>query len=420
MSNIYKKSFEIFANYKKKNGQDLIYLDNASTSLVSDMVIDQISKYYKNDKSNTDRGLYNTEINSSEIYNRSRSAVADFLNVNQDEIIFTCGSSSASNDIVRIFEKYYLDNKNKLLSKNKILISKYAHNSDLLPLQEFASRNNLELIICDSYEDFDKELSSIDNQLLLVSHTLVSNVTGEIFDVKDIFIKCNELNIFSICDATSAVGKMRIDMREIGATSSYFSAHKMYGPSGVGVAYISKLWLSRFSPVNYGGGMVSEVGPFKSYYRSDIKAYEAGSPNVAGAYGLATAIDYIKGIGLENIKSHSEELIKYLLQRLTSLNTVVIINKSLDLDEINLDNYVKSNIGIVSLVVEGVHSHDVAEYLASKHVCIRSGHMCAPILLQSFKINSVCRVSVAIYNTKNDIDELILGLQGCVDKFKIS
>ncbi len=422
---MHREEFEIYNNYPTthkatqdtvtKNGCELIYLDSSSTSLTPNIVVDSMSDYYKHSKSNTDRGLYKTEINSTKLYNDSRNKVADFLNVNNDEIIFTSGSTQSSNDLIRIFEKYYLQNKNRLVNKNKILISKYAHNSDLLPIQEFSISNNLKLIICDNLEDFYDNLK---DDVLIVSHTLVSNVTGGIFDLRDLFAKCSDLSIFTICDLTSGVGKIDINLKDLGMSAAYFSAHKMYGPSGVGVTYINKSWLLRFSPVNYGGGMVSDVSEDKSYYRSDIKAYEAGSHNVAGALGLSVAIDYINNIGIENIRTHQEELTKYLIIKLLQIDSLTPLRSRIQMSsEGQVTEKQSYNVGIVSFVINGIHSHDVAEYLACKHICIRSGHMCAPILLKSFGVSNVCRVSFGIYNNKEDIDELVLALRECVDKF---
>lgn len=414
--NFNKEDFSIFSNYQKES-KTLIYLDNAASSLTPDCVIDSLSEYYKNWKSNADRGSYLSAIKSSEIINETRKSVSDFIGAtNLGQVIFTSGSTMSANMLVLTFEKFYLKNKDvKFQNKDEILLSVFAHSSDILPWQEFALRNKLKLKVCNE-EDF---VNAINEKTLIVSHPISSNVTGEIFDLNDVLQKSNLCGAFTVCDATSSIGHINFSLQHSNnkyIDALYFSSHKMCGPSGVGILYLKKDWIDLFIPAFVGGGMVDEINlNSESIYRKDIKAYEAGSPDTASIYALGVAIKYLEEITLNEIENRVRLITQYTIDELNKLNN----NKV----QVNLytQNDVRLNSGIVSFELEVnhqvVHSHDVGEVLARDNVCVRTGHHCAKLFMKEINKSSLTRISLYFYNDKEDVNMLINGLKKVIEIF---
>ncbi len=417
-----KEDFPIF-----KNIPNLVYLDNASTSQTPDKVLDAMNYYYTHHKSNIDRGLYKIEQDSSLKYEEARKKVATFVNVENDEVIFTSGSTDASNKLVLLLEKYFknLENKGKLNTdtKNEILILNTTHNSDLIPLQEYAKRNNLKIKI----EDIENILENITERTFIVSAQLVSNVTGKIFEFKNIFLKAKEMHAFSVCDITAAAGHIAIDLKDLGCDAAYFSAHKMCGPTGVGALFIKREYTRNMEPVFFGGNMVSRVvnnNFSNNEYRSDIKLFESGTQNIAGVIGLAAATDYLQdksyGLGLENIFDHNQKLLKYFYESLEKEENKDVKNSI----EIYSEKDLEKNIGIISFNIknnkgDAIHAHDVAQILAGDNICVRSGKHCADLFLQESNIVASTRISFYFYDTEQDIDLFFISLKKVIQKFKV-
>jgi cysteine desulfurase/selenocysteine lyase len=432
MSSMHKEDFIIFENFKNnpdnKSGSDLVYLDNASTSQTPTQVLSAISYYYTNHKSNIDRGLYTLEETSTQKYEETRKAFAKFLNVDSSEIIFTSGATDSSNKLVLIMEKHLAKYPDLYKTKNQIFLLKETHSSELLPLQEYAHRNKLEIKIFNNLQELENEISE---NTLIVSLPLVSNVTGEIFEVKSVFEKCKSVNAFSICDATSAAGHMKLDLKNISCDAAYFSLHKMCGPNGVGVLYLKREYSRDMENIFVGGGTVSEYKENKSLYRSDVKYFETGTQNIEGVIASKIALDYLENIGLENIKNHNQELLKYFYESLEKEENIKIKNNletySKDINSENtfdkLEKNENKNIGIISFNIKGVHSHDTAQILADDNVCVRSGHNCAQVLMkylkEKYNVISVVRASFYFYNTKEDVDKLFISLNKVMQKFKL-
>ena len=257
-----------------------------------------------------------------------------------------------------------------------------------------------------------------------------SNVTGEIFDVKKIFAKAksfklknpkNEEEIFTICDMTASAGHIKINVEELCCDAAYFSAHKMCGPTGVGILYIKRNLMREMYPATFGGGMVSEVLSDSSTYRSDIKRFEAGTPNIAGAIGYGAAVDYINNLDIEKIREHTKNILKYAVEELTKLEDRGVV-------KIFTEKNFEKNIGIISFEVYKkadlrnknyknsdetsnknltIHPHDVAQILADNNIAVRSGHHCAALLMDHLAVTSLTRASFYFYNTKKDVDALI-------------
>lgn len=419
-----KKDFKIFENYKNKNNSVLTYLDTAASSLTPKVVTDKLLEYYEEYRSNIDRGLYKTAIEATSEYDAVRIKTAKFIGAETDDIIFTSGSTSASNMLVNLIEKHideYRDSSgvNLYLEKDEILVSVYAHHSDLVPLQEYANRNNLKIKLISPEESvesgensksyFDKFTSSINEKTLLISHPLVSNVSGEIFDIESLSTEAKKVKAFFISDMTSAAGHIEINVKDLGIHAGYFGGHKMCGPTGVGVLYIDRNFSRAMSPVSFGGGMVWEVNDETSNYRSDVKAFEAGTSSIADVIAFGAAIDYLNTILLVNIQEHVKGLVEYAKTE---------IQKNFA-DKVNVyAAETDHNAGILSFDYKGVHPHDVAEVLSRDSVCVRAGHHCAQPLMRHYGVTALSRISFYIYNDKTDIDNFINSLKKVVEVFK--
>ena len=439
---MHKQDFQIFNNYinAKDNAGHLpmTYLDTAASSLTPDYVVDKMNKYYFDYRSNIDRGLYASATKATFEYEESRKKIAKFINANDDEIIFTSSSTDSSNKLVMMLESYLKE------KSGEILVSAYSHHSDLVPLQELAKNNNLKIILCTDERDF---INKISENTILISCVHASNVTGQIFYIKSIFAKAREIskNIFTICDMTASVGHINVDVKDIECDAAYFGAHKMCGPTGVGALYIKREIMRNMFPATFGGGMVSEVLDDVSTYRSDIKRFEAGTGNIAGVIGFGAAVDYINNLGKENdrkeveenksgleiIRNHTKEILDYALSELSKLeesgliklfternteNNIGIISfevykKNKDLNNLNSDLDVNIKTRLV------IHPHDVAQILADNHVAVRSGHHCAAPLMRKLNVTALTRASFYFYNTKDDVDALIINLKKVQDIF---
>ena len=438
---MHKEDFQIFNNYinAKDNAGHLpmVYLDTAASSLTPDYVVKKMNEYYFDYRSNIDRGLYTSATRATFEYEESRKKIAKFINANDDEVIFTSSSTDSSNKLVMMLESYLKetgvinkkgDTEGVTLERKEILVSTYSHHSDLVPLQKLAQNNNLNIILCTDEQDF---INKISPNTILISCVHASNVTGQIFDVKSIFAKVREIskNIFTICDMTASVGHINVDVKDIDCDAAYFGAHKMCGPTGVGALYIKREIMRNMFPATFGGGMVSEVLDDVSTYRSDIKRFEAGTGNIAGVIGFGAAVDYINNLGKENdrkeveenksgleiIRNHTKEILDYALSELSKLEESGILKLFIERDTEN-------NIGIISFEVYKksggvIHPHDVAQILADNHVAVRSGHHCAAPLMRKLNVTALTRASFYFYNTKDDVDALIINLKKVQDIF---
>lgn len=411
-----KKQFKIFENYKNEKGEDLIYLDSASSSLTPNSVIEKMNEYYFNYRSNIDRAISSISIKATNEYDKSINALSKYLNCEEEEIIWTSGATMSSNMLIDMI--YLYDEKNKFLNEeDEILTTILEHHSSLLPLQKLAKdkKMNLKFLDLDSY--FDLDLSDLDNivssKTKIVSITLVSNVLGIVNNVENIIKKIKEINpnVFVICDGTSAFGHIDIDMKRLqNVDAMYFSAHKAFGPTGVGVLFLKREISRNMTPSILGGGIVSHVEKDSYSLRSDIKVFEAGTRNIAGVIGTGEAIKFLEE-NRNNILIHNQKLVKYFLYK---LNELCSENNSLNIKIYGGEN--ENNIGIISFQVFvneiEIHPHDMAEIFARFNISVRAGHHCAEPLMSYFNIpNGLTRISFHIYNTEEDIDKVIEALK---------
>lgn len=403
---IYREDFPILKRKIKNN--DLIFFDNGATTQKPIQVIDAISDYYKNYNSNIHRSVYTLGDESEKIYEESKHLVKEFINANShEEIIYTSGTTESMNFIARIIEQDVEDG-------DEIILTYMEHHANLVPWQQLAIRKNLTLRFLDL--DLDelgrininqlKELINDKTKIVSICHA--SNVLGNINPVYEIGSLLKDKDIYFVVDAAQSVPHMKIDVDKMNCDFLAFSAHKMCGPTGIGVLYGKKNLLEKFDPVEFGGGMIGVVEEKSSTWAILPDKFEAGTPLLAEAAGLGATIKYLEDIGLENIESYTKELTKYLYDKLSKISNIKIYGT----------NEISDRVSLVSFNLEGVHPHDLTSFLDEKGICIRAGHQCTQPLLGKLGAYSVARASLYFYNSKEEIDFFIQVLKETKEFFE--
>ena len=390
---IYREDFPILKRKIKNN--DLIFFDNGATTQKPIQVIDAISDYYKNYNSNIHRSVYTLGDESEKIYEESKHLVKEFINANSyEEIIYTSGTTESMNFIARIIEQDVEDG-------DEIILTYMEHHANLVPWQQLAIRKNLTLRFLDLDElgriNINQLKELINDKTKIVSICHASNVLGNINPVYEIGSLLKDKDIYFVVDAAQSVPHMKIDVDKMNCDFLAFSAHKMCGPTGIGVLYGKKNLLEKFDPVEFGGGMIGVVEEKSSTWAILPDKFEAGTPLLAEAAGLGATIKYLEDIGLENIESYTKELTKYLYDELSKISNIKIYGT----------NEICDRVSLVSFNLEGVHPHDLTSFLDEKGICIRAGHQCTQPLLGKLGAYSVARASLYFYNTKEEIDFFI-------------
>lgn len=401
---IYREDFPILKRKIKNN--DLIFFDNGATTQKPIQVIDAISDYYKNYNSNIHRSVYTLGDESEKIYEESKQLVKDFINANShEEIIYTSGTTESMNFIARIIEQDVEDG-------DEIILTYMEHHANLVPWQQLAIRKNLTLRFLDLDElgriNINQLKELINDKTKIVSICHASNVLGNINPVYEIGSLLKDKDIYFVVDAAQSVPHMKIDVDKMNCDFLAFSAHKMCGPTGIGVLYGKKNLLEKFDPVEFGGGMIGVVEEKSSTWAILPDKFEAGTPLLAEAAGLGATIKYLEDIGLENIESYTKELTKYLYDELSKISNIKIYGT----------NEISDRVSLVSFNLEGVHPHDLTSFLDEKGICIRAGHQCTQPLLGKLGAYSVARASLYFYNTKEEIDFFIQVLKETKEFFE--
>ena len=401
---IYREDFPILKRKIKNN--DLIFFDNGATTQKPIQVIDAISDYYKNYNSNIHRSVYTLGDESEKIYEESKHLVKEFINANShEEIIYTSGTTESMNFIARIIEQDVEDG-------DEIILTYMEHHANLVPWQQLAIRKNLTLRFLDLDElgriNINQLKELINDKTKIVSICHASNVLGNINPVYEIGSLLKDKDIYFVVDAAQSVPHMKIDVEKINCDFLAFSAHKMCGPTGIGVLYGKKNLLEKFDPVEFGGGMIGVVEEKSSTWAILPDKFEAGTPLLAEAAGLGATIKYLENIGLENIESYTKELTKYLYDELSKISNIKIYGT----------NEISDRVSLVSFNLEGVHPHDLTSFLDEKGICIRAGHQCTQPLLGKLGAYSVARASLYFYNTKEEIDFFIQVLKETKEFFE--
>lgn len=401
---IYRDDFPILKRKIKNN--DLIFFDNGATTQKPIQVIDAISDYYKNYNSNIHRSVYTLGDESEKIYEESKHLVKEFINANShEEIIYTSGTTESMNFIARIIEQDVEDG-------DEIILTYMEHHANLVPWQQLAIRKNLTLRFLDLDElgriNINQLKELINDKTKIVSICHASNVLGNINPVYEIGSLLKDKDIYFVVDAAQSVPHMKIDVDKMNCDFLAFSAHKMCGPTGIGVLYGKKNLLEKFDPVEFGGGMIGVVEEKSSTWAILPDKFEAGTPLLAEAAGLGATIKYLEDIGLENIESYTKELTKYLYDELSKISNIKIYGT----------NEISDRVSLVSFNLEGVHPHDLTSFLDEKGICIRAGHQCTQPLLGKLGAYSVARASLYFYNTKEEIDFFIQVLKETKEFFE--
>ena len=383
------------------------YLDSGATTQKPQCVIDAIESYYKECNANPHRGAYSLSIEATEKYESTREKIAKFINAkNREEIIF---SKNATESLNLIAYSYGLDNLKK---DDEVVLSIMEHHSNLVPWQYVTKKTNSKLkfmYINKDYELSKEEIESkITDKTKVVGITHVSNVLGTINNVKKIIKYAHKKGAVVIVDASQSIPHMKIDVQDLDADFLVFSGHKMFAPLGIGVLYGKKELLNKMTPFLMGGDMIEYVYEQNTTFAPLPNKFEAGTQNVEGVIGLGAAIDYIEKIGYKEIQNVEEAITKYAVNELSKL----------DFLEIYITPHLKNHSSVISFNIKGVHPHDVASILDSNGVCVRSGNHCAQPLLRYLGMDSTCRASFSIYNTKEDVDNLVEALKKAYKMFE--
>jgi cysteine desulfurase/selenocysteine lyase len=401
-----RNDFPIFK--KKINGKDLVYLDNASTTQKPYSVIESITDFYSNYNSNIHRAVYQLAEEATELYENSRNKIANFINVRPEEIIFTRNTTESINLIAHSWARL------NLKKDDVIAITEIEHHSNIVPwqilCQEIGTR--LEYVGIDESGFLDVEylielISSKKVKLVSISH--MSNVLGTIVPIERIIKTAHQHDIPVIVDGAQSVPHMPVDAKKLDCDFLVFSAHKMLGPTGVGVLYAKKEFLEKMKPFMGGGDMIKEVFKFHTNYNEVPYKFEAGTPNIADVVGFGAAIDYLEKIGMENIRKHEISLTEYALESIQSLKYITIYGPT--------DSNFRG--GVISFNIADIHPHDLATIMNDHGIAIRSGHHCAQVLMQRLDVPATSRASFYIYNTKEEIDKFVNAIKEAGRIFKI-
>jgi cysteine desulfurase/selenocysteine lyase len=401
-----RNDFPIFK--KKINGKDLVYLDNASTTQKPYSVINSITDFYSNYNSNIHRAVYQLAEEATELYEQSRKKIANFINVRPEEIIFTRNTTESINLIAHSWAR------SNLKKDDVIAITEIEHHSNIVPwqilCQEIGTR--LEYVGIDESGFLDIEylielISSRKVKLVSISH--MSNVLGTIVPIERIVKTAHQYDIPVIVDGAQSVPHMPVDVKKLDCDFLVFSAHKMLGPTGVGVLYAKKELLEKMKPFMAGGDMIKEVFKFHTNYNEVPYKFEAGTPNIADVVGFGAAVEYLEKIGMENIRNHEIYLTEYALELMQSLKHITIYGP--------MDS--KFRGGVISFNIADIHPHDLATIMNDHGIAIRSGHHCAQVLMQRLDVPATSRASFYIYNTKEEIDKFVNAIKEAGRIFKI-
>ncbi len=403
-----RKDFPILKR-KVRDNKPLVYLDNASTTQKPKQVIDALTNYYNNYNANIHRSVYSIAEEATEAYEKVRDKVAKFLNISKrEEIIFVRGTTEGINLVAYAWGRKYIK------EGDIIVTTEYEHHSNIVPWQLLVKEKGAKLEYIEIDDNGELILDQLDKYLAtgkvkLVVFSLMSNVLGTISDAEKIISKCHEAGVKTLVDAAQAVPHMSVDVTKLGCDFFAFSAHKMLGPTGIGVLWVRKSVLETMDPFHGGGDMIREVHKYETTWNDLPYKFEAGTPNIADVIGFGSAIDYLSQLGMETVRKHEMELTQYALDKMSQIKGIVIYGPK----------DVSKRGGVISFNFHDVHPHDVATIVDREGVAIRSGHHCAQVLMEKLNVAATNRASFYIYNTKQDVDKLIQSLGKVSELFKL-
>jgi len=379
-------------------GKPLIYLDNAATTQKPNSVIDALTRFYKTDCSNVHRAVHTLSERATKAYEDARGTVKKFINARSDrEIVFVRGATEAINLVMNSYARP------RVKPGDEILISELEHHSNIVPWQLLCEQTGARLVVApinDSgeliLEEFERRLSP---QTALVSMAYVSNALGTVMPVHEIVRMAHDRGVPVLLDGAQATAHLRVDVQALDCDFYVFSGHKVFGPTGIGVLYGREELLERMPPYQGGGDMIRSVTFEKTEYNDLPYKFEAGTPHVAGAIGLGAALEYVTQIGLDRIAAHEHELLAYATERLGEISGLRMIGTA------------REKLSVLSFVLDGVHPHDVGTVLDMDGIAVRVGHHCAQPVMHRFGLPATTRASLAVYNTRAEVDALAHGIR---------
>lgn len=390
-----RRDFPILS--KSINGKPLVYFDNGATTQKPKAVIDAIVKYYTEQNANIHRGVHTLSREATILFEIARKTVAHFINANEDEIVFTAGTTDGINIVAGGID---------FPEGSEIIVSELEHHSNILPWQLLCERNKGKLKVVPINNDGSlqmkklEELITPNTKLIAVAH--VSNTLGVINDVEAIVKIAKLHNVPVLIDGAQSVPHTKIDIKQLGADFFVFSGHKLYGPTGIGVLWMDKKWFQKLNLAKAGGGTIKTVSFEKTEYAEGSLRFEPGTPNIEGVIGLAEAIKYINNIGIDNIAKYEHSLLKYATERLNEIPEVEIYANHLN------------KAAVISFNVKGVHPFDVGTLLDKYGIAVRTGHHCTQPLMKHYNIPGTIRASFAMYNTTEEVNLFIEALQKAI------
>ncbi len=389
---------------RKVRGRDLVYLDNAATSQKPAAVIEAISRYYERDNSNIHRGVHYLAERATAEFEAARKTIQSFLNAARpEEIIFVRSATEAINLVAQTYGRAHL------VAGDEVLITAMEHHSDIVPWQLLCEEKQARLRVAPIndageliLEEFERLLSPR-TKIVAVAH--ISNALGTINPLATMVRMAHDKGIPVLVDGAQAAPRLPVDVQELDCDFYAFSGHKAYGPTGIGVLYGKLALLEKMPPYQGGGDMISSVTFEKTTFNKVPHKFEAGTPDMAGAVGLRAALEYLNGLGLPNIVAHEHELLTYATDAISRIPGIRVIGTA------------REKAGVLSFVLDGVHPHDMGTILDQEGIAIRTGHHCAQPVMERFAVDATARASFGLYNTKEEIDALVRGIQKVKEVF---
>lgn len=398
-----RRDFPILSEHV--HGKPLVYLDNGATGQKPKQVIDAIARYYSRENSNIHRGVHYLSAQATIAYENARKKIQKLIHAPSDnEIIFLRGTTEAINLVAQSYGRTYIQRD------DEVLISAMEHHANIVPWQMLCEQTGAKLRVIPMNERGELRMDAYQTMLTektkIVAIVHVSNSLGTINPVKEMIALAHAKNIPVIIDGAQAVQHMPVDVKDLDCDFYAFSGHKMFGPTGVGILYGKKKWLDAMPPYQGGGDMIRSVTFEKTTYNDVPHKFEAGTPHIAGGIALGDTVDYLQGIGLERIAAYEKVLLDYATEKLSAVSGLHIIGTA------------QNKAGVISFILDGVHPHDVGTMLDQEGIAIRTGHHCTQPVMQFFKVPATSRVSLAFYNTHDEIDTLVKAIHKTMEMFR--
>lgn len=393
------------ALHQSIKGKPLVYLDNAASAQKPQQVIDALSGFYAHDYANIHRGVHELSERATKAYENARLKTQKFLGARSErEIIFVRGTTEGINLVANTYGHAHVE------EGDEVLITTMEHHSNIVPWQMLCERSGAKLQVVPINDRGELEMDELEKlvtsrtRIVAVGH--VSNALGTINPVRKIIELAHEHGVPVLVDGAQAAPHLGVDVAELDCDFYAISGHKMFGPSGIGALYVKEALLEKMPPYQGGGDMISSVSFEKTTYNRIPFRFEAGTPNIAGAVGLGAAIDYLNEVGVDGIAAYEEELLDYGTNALREIPGLRMVGEA------------NHKAGVLSFVLEGIHPHDIGTILDQEGIAVRTGHHCAQPVMDRFGVPATARASLALYNTRDDIDRLIRGLETVREVFR--